>query len=169
LEFKDFKYFLTIKNRLGFTSLNYFVNLNKIKYVEKLLNFIKIKFKENEIINIPNNFNNSPIHISCLNQNIVITKLLIKHNSKINLKNKHGNLKKNKKKKNIKLKNKLGNTPLHISIFKKNLKLIKLLIKNGADLSIKNNKGNTSLHLLSMNHFFEELNFNNNSILKMKK
>jgi ankyrin repeat protein len=96
LEFKDFKYFLTIKNRLGFTSLNYFVNLNKIKYVEKLLNFIKIKFKENEIINIPNNFKNSPIHISCLNQNIVITKLLIKNNSKINFKNKDGiKLKKN--------------------------------------------------------------------------
>ena len=47
----------------------------------------------------------------------------------------------------INQKNKLGFTPLHYASYNGNMKLIKLLLNNGADINISNNNGLNVLHL----------------------
>ena len=63
-----------------------------------------------------------------------------------------------------------GQTPLHYASFVGNIRLIKLLIQNGADISAKTNNGFNVLHLSIMGnkvspffYFIEKYNMNINS------
>ena len=74
----------------------------------------------------------------------------------------------------INQKNKLGFTPLHYACYNGNMKLIKLLINNGADVNLVNNNGLNVLHLAAQGnqatpiyYFIHKYKMNVNSTDKM--
>ena len=47
----------------------------------------------------------------------------------------------------INVRNKLGQTPLHVAIERDHTKVALYLIKQGADINVRNNRGQTPLHV----------------------
>ncbi|MFC1671121.1 ankyrin repeat domain-containing protein, partial [Spirochaetota bacterium] len=107
---------------------------------------IKELIKRGSDINVKNNYGWSPLHLAVQKGNIKITRFLIKKGANIN-----GGTLKYHKKFNVREKS----TALHIAVreFSSSLRIIKLLIKKGADLELKDKSGMTPLGLA-----MEELN-----------
>ena len=79
------------------------------------------------------------LHIACKNGHLLVAKALI------NVHGKKGDI--------LDYKDRGGNTALHHCVLNCNYELAKLLIRNGADLSIKNSSGKTAKEeAIEMNH-----------------
>ena len=103
-------------------------------------------------------YNYTPLHISALNSNIEIAKMLIENGADIN-----SNAKNNLQ-------------PIHVAALNNNLELIKLLIKNGANINAKDQFNRSPLHLATFKKnceiidyllnngadYYETLKFGNN-------
>jgi ankyrin repeat protein len=79
----------------------------------------------------------TPLHIAISNENINITKHLIKSNCDVNILDQH------------------GFTPLHYAVLKRNKDLVILLIDNGANVNKLSNNNCTSLHLATVLKYSE--------------
>lgn len=122
---KGIIYSLNIQDQNGNTPLH-------LASEKKNIEFIKLLLEHGAIVNIQNILEDTPLHISCKKEepNVEIIKLLL-HNDCVNLKNKR------------------GQTPLFLSCLYVNMKIIKLLLDNGAKDSIneKDNGNETPLHI----------------------
>ncbi|XP_043470095.1 putative ankyrin repeat protein RF_0381 [Leptopilina heterotoma] len=71
---------------------------------------------------------NTLLHISVLTDCIAIIEFLLKHNS-------------------VEARNNKGQTPLYLSIYRNNVKVVKLILKSGVDINSKTNLETTPLHI----------------------
>jgi len=117
--------------------------------------------------NIKNKRGETALIIACRHVNEDIIHILINQPIDIDLQDRNGNTaliylcqKKNeytelvreillKHNVNINIKNKAGNSALHIAVFNNHLEIVKLLLLNHADINIKNGEGNTVLMMAS--------------------
>jgi ankyrin repeat protein len=109
----------------GWTRLMYACNNNDKKLVEELL-------KKGADVNIGSDF--YPIHISVLNNNIEILKILIKYDADIDIKSE------------------TGSTPLNMACSYGKLDIVRELLKNGADVNEKDKYGYSPLYNLCLNN-----------------
>jgi len=58
---------------------------------------------------------------------------------------------------NVNIKNKAGNSALHIAVFNNHLEIVKLLLLNHADINLKNGEGNTVLMMASSSSNREQM------------
>ncbi|KAG4094107.1 ankyrin [Neocallimastix lanati (nom. inval.)] len=117
--------------------------------------------------NIKNKRGETALIIACRHVNVNIIHILVNQPIDIDLQDRNGNtaliyicqkkyeyteivreflLKHNV---NINIKNKAGNSALHIAVFNNHLEIVKLLLLNHADINIKNSEGNTVLMMAS--------------------
>jgi ankyrin repeat protein len=134
--------------------------------------------------NIKNKRGETALIIACRHVNVNIIHILVNQPIDIDLQDRNGNtaliyicqkkyeyteivreflLKHNV---NINIKNKAGNSALHIAVFNNHLEIVKLLLLNHADINIKNSEGNTVLMMASSSANREKmvqllLNFSN--------
>ena len=120
------------------------IDLNYIWYIRYDYNLLY-----NYLKNIPknlkiNNLNETLVHWASKKNMLILIKLLNKLNYSINIQNKN------------------GSTPLHIAVLNMFPYIVKILLKNGANIYIKDNKKFNSLYYCNynINHFnnFKDLN-----------
>ena len=115
--------------------------LNKLKKgdIKECMNYLRLK--EYNVLQYTDNLNFTILHkASSLNlyeESREILEIIIKYLTKYEFIS------------YINQKNKAGFTPLHYACYNGNIKLIKLLINNGADINIINNNGLNVLHMAS--------------------
>uniref|UniRef100_A0A8D8K3C4 Ankyrin-3 n=1 Tax=Culex pipiens TaxID=7175 RepID=A0A8D8K3C4_CULPI len=142
-------------NKLGETALHIAVKNDKV-FIVKLLLDLKAD------PNIENKEGKTPIIYAIENKSTRYVELLMKHSAKIDFLDANGILKKEQnflfasvefvelllKKKNFKVNaaDAKGLTPLHHAAKCGNLKVVQLLLKDGADVNAEDSNGNTSLH-----------------------
>jgi ankyrin repeat protein len=121
---------------------------------------MKLVEKDNEVVNIANNNNESPLLLSAKHGQADIARFLISKGADVN---------KSDKKKwaplhyatwsseeivrlliekgaDVNLQNSAGETPLFNYIYRGNIAMLDYLLSNGADINIKTNRGETPLH-----------------------
>ena len=102
---------------------------NKVSILEEIINFFKINNLDyNQLVNLKNFDNYSPLHLAASNGDISTVKLLCKHNADVNS-----------------LTDKKF-TPLHLSSGNGNIEVVDYLIKNGANPKAITGYGSSILH-----------------------
>lgn len=119
------------------TPLHYATISGKCNSIEYLLNHFD--FIQNDHINDIDNLGFSSLHYSVLLNDYESTELLLDSGACLHL-----------------LCFKLLNSPLHIAIKQKDIKLIRLLIDYGANPNLKDINGNSSLHLACLHSLSED-------------
>jgi ankyrin repeat protein len=125
--------------------------------------------------NIKNKRGETALIIACRHVNEGIIHILINQPIDIDLQDRNGNTaliylcqKKNeytelvrefllKHNVNVNIKNKAGNSALHIAVFNNHLEIVKLLLFNHADINLKNGDGNTVLMMVSSSSNREQM------------
>lgn len=155
--------------------------LHYVNYIEVNYDMIRLLLQYGINPNSVDNNLNTTLHYSCLFNRYDIVDILLSHGCSLNHQNILGftalhiacqynhidSIKRllnnssnmlNYYSTNINVKEKHGNTPLHIVAVNNNVEIAKLLLKHGADFHIKNNNGDTPLHIACKNHSFKVFN-----------
>jgi ankyrin repeat protein len=186
---------IEIFNILGEKSNFYIFDKNKNSLLHiitknKNIEFIKKPIKSGININLTNNNNETPLHISCIYDLNNFIELFINLNCDINIREKAGGLTpimlcilngnndgfnlfiKRKNELNINIQDYEGNTSLHLAIIDNNYDIINKIInlnisseKNiSLNLNICNLEGNTPLHIILSKIFYDNINISNYNI-----
>lgn len=138
----------------------------------------------NPDLSIIDHYGNTPLHVSCLSGDELMSFMLIKQGSDITLQNKFGDtplhcasMSGNEKllyilfnsSASIHILNELNETPLFSAVKckNKNLKIIKLLIDKGSDLRLRNKNNESILNILNKDEK-NEINLEINTFIKKK-
>lgn len=137
---KDDLIYENIKTNLGFPLndndgdiiIHLLANNNKVNILEEIINFFKINNLDyNQIVNLKNFDNYSPLHFAASNGDISTVELLCKHNADVN------SLTDDKF------------TPLHLASGNGNIEVVDFLIKYGANPKAITGNGSSVLHYAS--------------------
>ena len=128
----------------------YAVQQNNDKIIKLILNYINYE-KNNIILDYKNSYNDTPLNFAALNGNLELCKFLIYHNVNIQgyneIEDKYGNIN-------------INSTPLYCAVNSNNYKLVKYLLKCGADPNRWSNigfnyKGYLPLHTAIKNNNYK--------------